>query len=103
MNNYFKRDVAERMFRYVCIYHESFEGNKFKNGVFADIKEDFSHCNNTGMMQIDCSNSSLSKNYKRYCFKGFDWTIEKLEAELDLLYKKHLLDKKLKDIQADFE
>ena len=102
MNNYFKRDVAERMFRYVRTYYKSFKGNKCKKGVFADINEDFTHCDNTGMKQTDCSNSGVTKNYKRYYFNGFDWTVEKLEAELDLRYKKYLLNQKLKDIQEDF-
>ena len=55
------------------------------------------------MKQTDCSNSGVTKNYKRYYFNGFDWTVEKLEAELDLRYKKYLLNQKIKDIQADFE
>lgn len=102
MNNYFKRDVAERMFNFVRLYYEYFEGDKYKKGVFADINKDFTHCDNTGIIQTDFHNSNVTENYKRYYFNGFDWTIEKLEAELDLLYKNYLLNQKIKDIQKDF-
>lgn len=107
MDEYFKRDVAERMMSYVHSFRSISIQNKpaakYKKGVFADINENFTHCDNTGMLQTDFSNSSVTKGYKRYKFKGFDWTVETLMIEIEKLYKLSLVKNKIEDLENDFK
>ena len=105
MNEEFKRDVAKRMMCYVhtfCTYWKNKPNAKNKKGVFADINENFARCDNTGMLQTDHPNSGVTKGYKRYKFKGFDWTEETLMFELEKLYKEHLVKNKIKNLEEDF-
>ena len=106
MNEDVKRDIAKRMMCYVntfCTYWKHKPAAKYKSGVFADINKDFTRCDNTGMLQSDCSNSSVSKGYTRYKFKGFDWNEESLMFELEKLYKEILVKIKIEDLKKDFE
>lgn len=106
MDNEVKRNIAKRMMCYVLSFHKSFKNKpteKYKKGVFADINKDFTRCDNTGMLQTDCSNSSVSKGYTRYKFKGFDWTEETLMNELEKLYKLSLVKNKIEDLKKDFQ
>ena len=106
MDEYFKRDVAKRMMSYVLNFHKSIENKpfaKYKKGVFADINKDFTHCDNTGMLQTDFSNSNVTKGYKRYKFKGFDWTVETLMIEIEKLYKVIIIKNKIEDLKKDFQ
>lgn len=100
-----KRNIAKRMMRYVHTFRESFQNKpveKYKKGVFADINKNFTFCDNTGMLQTDCSNSCISKGYKRYKFKGFDWTEETLMLEIEKFYKVNFTKIKIEDIEKDF-
>lgn len=106
MDEYFKRDVAKRMMSYVQSFRISIQNTtieKYKKGVFADINEDFTHCDNTGMLQTDFPNSSVTKGYKRYKFKGFDWTVETLMIEIEKLYKVIIIKNKIEDLKKDFQ
>lgn len=105
MDEYVKKDVAKRMMYYVhtfCKYWKNKPEAKYKCGVFADINKDFTRCDNTGMLQTDNTNSSVTRGYKRYKFKGFDWTEETLMFELEKLYKEHLIKNKIKNLEEDF-
>ena len=91
---------------YVYAFHKSFKNKptaKYKKGVFADINKDFTHCDNTGMLQTDFSNSNVTKGYKRYKFKGFDWTVETLMFEIEKLYKVITIKNKIEDLKKDFQ
>ena len=106
MDEYVKRDIAKRMMCYVhtfCKHWKNSPSANYKKGVFADINKDFTHCDNTGMLQTDCPNSNVSKGYTRYKFKGFDWSEETLMFELEKLYKENLVKNKIKDLEKDFE
>lgn len=106
MDEFLKRNIANRMMSYVLNFHKSFKNKptaKYKKGVFADINKDFTCCDNTGMLQTDCTNSRVSKGYKRYKFKGFDWTKETLMLEIEKLYKKNLVKIKIEDLKKDFQ
>ena len=106
MDEYVKRDVAKRMMCYVntfCKYWKNKPAAKYKKGVFADINENFTRCDNTGMLQTDNTNSSVSKGYKRYKFKGFDWNEKTLMNELEKLYKENLVRIKIEDLKKDFQ
>lgn len=101
-----KRDVAKRMMSYVHSFRISIQNKpaaKYKKGVFADINKDFMHCDNTGMLQTDFPNSNVTKDYKRYKFKGFDWTVETLMIEIEKLYKVITIKNKMKDLEKDFQ
>lgn len=93
----------------MCYVHTFREHWKYKPtpkdkwGVFADINKNFTRCDNTGMLQTDCTNSRVSKGYKRYKFKGFNWTKETLMLELEKLYKKNLVKIKIEDLKKDFQ
>ena len=89
MNEEVKRNIAHRMMCYVHNFHKYIQNTpsaKYKKGVFADINKDFTGCDNTGMLQTDHSNSCESKGYKRYKFKGFDWTEETLMIEIEKFF-----------------
>lgn len=106
MDEHFKRDVAKRMMSYVHSFHISIQNKpaaKYKKGVFADINKDFTHCDNTGMLQTDFPNSNVTKGYKRYKFKGFDWTVETLMIEIEKLYKVIIIKNKIEDLEKDFQ
>lgn len=106
MDEEVKRSIATRMMCYVntfCTYWKNKPAAKYKKGVFADINKDFTRCDNTGMLQTDHSNSCVSKGYKRYKFKGFDWTEETLMIELEKLYKLSLVKNKIEDLKKDFQ
>ena len=99
MDEYLKRSIVRRMMDYVHTFHKYFKykpKSKYKKGVFADINENFTHCDNTGMIQYDYPNSCVSKGYIRYKFKGFDWTEETLMIEIEKLYKINFIKIKLK-------
>lgn len=105
MDEFIKRNIANRMMSYVLGFHKSFKNKptaKYKKGVFADINKDFTYCDNTGMLQTDCRNSCISKGYKRYKFKGFDWTEETLMLEIEKIYKTNFTKIKIEDIEKDF-
>ena len=56
MDEYLKRSIVRRMMDYVHTFHKYFKNrptSKYKKGVFADINENFTHCDNTGMIQYD--------------------------------------------------
>lgn len=106
MDDYFKREVAKRMMCYVHNFRKFLQNTliaKYKKGVFADINENFTRCDNTGMLQTDCRNSCISKGYTRYKFKGFDWTEETLMLELEKFYKINLIKNKVEDLKKDFQ
>lgn len=106
MNEFLKRNIANRMMSYVLNFHKSFKNKptaKYKKGVFADINKDFTCCDNTGMLQTDFPNSNVTKGYKRYKFKGFDWTTETLMNEIEKLYKLSLVKNKIEDLKKDFQ
>ena len=106
MDNFLKRNIARRMMDYVHAFRKSFQDKpvaKNKKGVFADINKDFTCCDNTGMLQTDCTNSCVSKGYKRYKFKGFDWTEETLMLEIEKLSKVAFVKNKIKELKKDFE
>lgn len=125
MDEFTKRNIANRMMSYVLNFHKSFKNKptaKYKKGVFADINKDFTKCDNTGMLQTDHSNSCVSKGYKRYKFKGFDWTEETLMIDLEnttnflhndkmeerfayliKAYKQNIINERLKSLENDFE
>lgn len=106
MDEFLKRNIANRMMCYVHTFCEHWKDKpaaKYKQGVFADINKDFTRCDNTGMLQTDHSNSCVSKGYKRYKFKGFDWTEETLMVELEKLYKLSLVKNKIEDLKKDFQ
>ena len=97
MNEYFKRDVSKRMMDWVHSFRvlQNTPVAKYKKGVFADINKDFTCCDTTGMLQTDHSNSFVSKGYKRYKFKGFDWTEETLMNEIEKIYKINFIKNKI--------
>ena len=106
MDEFVKRNIAQRMMCYVHTFCEHWKDKpfaKYKCGVFADINKDFTRCDNTGMLQSDCTNSSVSKGYTRYKFKGFDWNEESLMNELEKLYKENLVKIKIEDLKKDFQ
>lgn len=106
MDNEVKRNIAKRMMCYVNTFREHFQNRplaKYKYGVFADINKSFTLCDNTGMLQTDCSNSSVSKGFTRYKFKGFDWTVETLMFEIEKLYKVNVVKNKIEDLKKDFQ
>ena len=106
MDEFTKRNIANRMMGYVHNFRESFQNkptSKYKKGVFADINKNFTHCDNTGMLQTDHTNSSVTNVYKRYKFKGFDWTEETLMNEIEKLYKINFIKNKIEDLEKDFE
>ena len=106
MDEEVKRDVAKRMMCYVhtfCKYWKNKPEEKYKKGVFADINENFTRCDNTGMSQTDNPNSGVTKGYKRYKFKGFDWTEETLMIEIEKFYKLSLVKNKIEDLKKDFQ
>ena len=99
MDEYLKRSIVRRMMDYVHTFHKYFKNrptSKYKKGVFADINENFTHCDNTGMIQYDYPNSCVSNGYIRYKFKGFEWTEETLMIEIEKLYKINFIKIKLK-------
>lgn len=106
MDEFVKRNIAQRMMNYVHTFCEHWKDRpaaKYKLGVFADINKNFTRCDNTGMLQSDGTNSSVSKGYTRYKFKGFDWTEETLMLELEKLYKENLVKIKIEDLKKDFQ
>lgn len=106
MDDYFIREIAIRMMCYVHDFRKSFQNTptaKYKKGVFADINENFTICDNTGMLQTDCRNSHITNGYTRYKFNGFDWTVETLMLEIEKLYKINLIKNKVEDLKKDFQ
>ena len=106
MDDYFIREIAIRMMCYVHDFRKSFQNTptaKYKKGVFADINENFTICDNTGMLQTDCRNSHITKGYTRYKFNGFDWTVETLMLEIEKFYKINLIKNKVEDLKKDFQ
>lgn len=101
-----KHSIANRMMQYVEHYYKKIavhpDSKKLMYGVFADINETFNKCDNTGMLQHKHRNSVVSKGFKRYKFKGFDWTEETLMFELDKIYKKYVIKNKIKELNEDF-
>ncbi|MBR4316658.1 MAG: hypothetical protein IKP65_06835 [Alphaproteobacteria bacterium] len=106
MDDDVKRDIAKRMMCYVntfCSYWKNKPAAKYKCGVFADINKNFTCCDNTGMLQTDHTNSCVTKGFKRYKFKGFDWTEESLMIEIEKFYKLSLVKNKIEDLKKDFQ
>lgn len=101
-----KHSIANRMMQYVEHYYKRIavhpDSKKLMYGVFADINETFDRCDNTGMMIHKHRNSDVSKGFKRYVFKGFNWTEETLMFELDKLYKKYVIKIKIEKLNKDF-
>lgn len=106
MDEYLKRNIARRMMDYVQAFHKYIQYTptaKYKKGVFADINKNFTRCDNTGMLQTDHNNSGISKGYKRYKFKGFDWTEETLMLEIEKVYKVAFVKNKVEELKKDFQ
>lgn len=101
-----KHSIARRMMQYVKHYYIKTaaqpDSKKLMYGVFADINETFNKCDNTGLMQHKHRNSNVSHGFKRYKFKGFNWTEETLMFELDKLYKKYVIKIKIEKLNKDF-
>lgn len=103
-----KRNVAEkiakRLMKRVEAYHRNPDLGRLAgmNGVFADIKimEDLTFCDNTGY--INGNNSEVSDGFKRYEFKGFDWTVEKMTEEIYMLSKKETIEFRKRVMMKDF-
>lgn len=106
MNYNLKHSIANRMMHYVEYYYKMIavqpECKYLMYGVFADINETFERCDNTGIMQHKHRNSDVSIGFKRYKFKGFNWTEETLMFELDKLYKKYVIKNRIKELNNDF-
>lgn len=101
MDEYLKRNIAHRMMNWVLS-----QDAKYAIGVFADINKNFTDCDNTGIIgakgHISCV-SPVRNGYKRYKFKGFDWTEETLMLELEKFYKINFIKNKIKYLEKDFK
>ena len=108
MDEYLKRNIAHRMMNWVLSLDAKVLSldAKYVIGVFADINKNFTDCDNTGIIgakgHISCV-SPVRNGYKRYEFKGFDWTEETLMLELEKLCKINLIKKRVEDLKKDFQ
>lgn len=96
------KNIAARLMERVEAYHRNPGRLVGMDGVFADIKilEDLTYCDNTGYINGD--NSEVTDGFKRYEFKGFDWTVEKLTEEIYMLSKKETIEIRKKVMMKDF-
>ena len=94
--------IAEQLMERVEAYHRNPDRLVGMGGVFVDIKilEDLTYCDNTGY--INGNNSDVSVGFKRYEFKGFDWTVEKMTEEIYMLSKKETIEFRKSVMMKDF-